>query len=470
MQIHELREALGRAVDELGTEAVIADEALYTAKEQEINELQGQIDRLGRAQTRAAKLARPAGSSAPGDDRDPILIPPSISLDRVAPREARINWTADDYLRTVRKEIEFEADRERHFRSFGEQLKAVANYYIGGRDPGVMDPRLVRAPSSAADRFSRAPTGAGEVDPSAGGFLVQTDFATAIFARAYDMGQLLSRVQKLTLTTTANSIKIPAVDETSRATGSRWGGVQSYWVGEGPSVTTTKPKFRLIELDLKKLMSVWYVTDELMADASVLNSIANQAFSEEITFMTEDAIFRGDGAGKPLGILNAQAMVSVAKETGQATKTIVYENVLKMWSRCWGRSRQNAVWFINQDAEPQLLSLAQVIGTAGVPVYLPANGISGRPYGTLFGRPVIPVEYCDTVGNNGDIALLDLSQYVLADKGGIQAASSMHVAFLTDEMVFRITYRLDGEAIWHSALTPYKGSNTLSPFITLAQR
>jgi HK97 family phage major capsid protein len=186
--------------------------------------------------------------------------------------------------------------------------------------------------------------------------------------------------------------------------------------------------------------------------------------------MTEDAIFRGDGAGKPLGFLNSPAKVSVAKESGQASKTIVYENVVKMWSRMWARSRANAVWFINQDVEPQLYTMSQVIGTAGVPVYLPANGISGQPYGTLFGRPVIAVEYADTVGNEGDISFVDLSQFVLADKGGVQAASSMHVNFLQDEMVFRITYRVDGQPIWHSALTPYKGANTLSPFITLAAR
>ena len=98
-----------------------------------------------------------------------------------------------------------------------------------------------------------------------------------------------------------------------------------------------------------------------------------------------------------------------------------------MWSRMWGRSRQNAVWFINQDVEPQLYALSQIIGTAGVQVYLPANGISGQPYGTLFGRPVIPVEYAATLGTEGDITLCDFSQYVLADKGGVQSASSMHV-------------------------------------------
>ncbi len=466
MTLQELREALGRAVDEYGSPEVLKDKEKFEAKEREIAELEGQIDRMERAQARSARLARPIGShGGQATVASDIVIPPSFTLP--GSPTARSGWTTDDYVRGIRSAINFTPDAERHFPTFGDQLIAVANAAISARQ-GVpqVDPRLQRAPRE----FSRAPTGAGEIDPSAGGFLVQTDFSTAIFMRTYEMGQILGRIRKLSLSTAANSIKIPGVDETSRATGSRWGGVQSYWVGEGQSATTTKPKFRLIELDLKKLMANWYVSDELLADASVVNSIANEAFSEEIMFMTEDAIFRGDGAGKPLGFLNSQALVTVAKETGQASKTVVYENVLKMWSRCWARSRSDAVWFINQDVEPQLYALSQVIGTAGVPVYLPANGISGQPYGTLFGRPVIPVEYADTLGNQGDLSLVDMSQYVLADKGGVQAASSMHVAFLTDEMVFRVTYRLDGQPIWHSALTPYKGSNTLSPFVSLAAR
>jgi HK97 family phage major capsid protein len=372
-------------------------------------------------------------------------------------RDQRRGWDADDYLSFARQRTGFRPQPDKHFKTLGEQLLAVAKYYLP--EHRHMDARLVRAP-----------TGGSEMDPSTGGFLVQTDFSTAIFQRAYDLGEILSRVQKLTISSNANGIKIPGVDETSRATGSRWGGVQSYWVAEGTSVTASKPKFRLIELDLKKMMSVMYVTDELLADASILSSIATQAFSEEIVFMTEDAIWEGTGAGMPLGILLANATVSVAKETGQASATLTYTNILAMWSRMWARSRQNAVWFINQDVEPQLYSLSQVIGVSGVPVYLPANGISGAAYGTLFGRPVIPIEYGSTLGTAGDIVLADMSQYVLADKGGVDSQSSMHVAFLTDEMVFRITYRVDGQPLWNSALTPFKGSSTKSPFITLAAR
>ena len=85
MQLHELREALGRAVDELGTEAVIADEKLYEAKEREIAELQGKIDRASKAQSRAAALARPLGGQAGDGASEPIIVRPrcrSIRLRR----------------------------------------------------------------------------------------------------------------------------------------------------------------------------------------------------------------------------------------------------------------------------------------------------------------------------------------------------------------------------------------------------
>jgi HK97 family phage major capsid protein len=137
-----------------------------------------------------------------------------------------------------------------------------------------------------------------------------------------------------------------------------------------------------------------------------------------------------------------------------------------MWNRLWARSRANSVWYINQEVEPYLYTLK--IGDT--PVYVPAGGLSEKPYGTLFGRPVIPLEQCSAAGDLGDIILADASQYLLIDKGGINAASSIHVRFLYDENVFRFIYRVDGEPIWNKPLTPYKGFSTVSPFVTLAKR
>jgi HK97 family phage major capsid protein len=246
--------------------------------------------------------------------------------------------------------------------------------------------------------------------------------------------------------------------------------VSSKWGAEGVAGDESKPKFRLVEFDLKKLISKMTVTDELLQDSTALTAIASQAFSEEVMFMTEDAIVEGSGAGQPLGWLNSPALVTIAKEAGQAAATIVKENIDKMWSRMWSRARRNAVWYINQDIEPQLNGLNQAVGTGGQLVYLPPGGIANAPNTTLYGKPVIATEYNATLGAVGDITLIDPSQYTTVDKGGVQMATSMHVAFDTDEMRFRITYRVDGKPMWAAPLTPFKGSATKSPFIALAAR
>lgn len=341
------------------------------------------------------------------------------------------------------------------YRDFGSFLKDVA---MASSPDGNHD----------ASKQLRAATGMGETIGSTGGFLVQKDFSSELLTRMYDSGAISSRVRRLTVS--GNGLKINAVDETSRANGSRFGGVQVYWNDEGDVMTPKKPKFRQMELSLKKVTGLCYATDELLADAAALESIISQSFVDELNYTVEDNIINGTGAGTPLGVLNGGSKVSVSKESGQAAATFKYENALKMWSRMWARSRPNAVWFINQDVEPQLNAMTLAVGTGGVPVYLPPSGASGSPYGTLFGRPVILVEQCATLGTEGDVILADLSQYLMIEKGGIQSASSMHVRFLYDEMTYRFTYRVDGQPIWNAPLTPANGSNTLSPFITLATR
>ena len=343
-------------------------------------------------------------------------------------------------------------NEERKFKTFGEQLMAA---YRASMPGGQVDNRLT----------TRAASGLNESNPSDGGFLVQQDFVSELLKRTYETGILASKVKKIPISTSANGLKINAVDEDSRANGSRFGGVQTYWEGEADKLAGSKPKFRVLELSLKKLTGLCYATDELLQDTAALESVIRQAFAEEFGFKIDDAILTGTGAGEPLGILNSSSLVTVAKETNQAEK-ITVENLIKMWNRVWSRSRNNAVWFINQEIEPYLYTLK--IGTT--PVYVPAGGLSEKPYGTLFGRPVIPLEQCSALGEVGDIILADLNQYLLIDKGGINAQSSIHVRFLYDENVFRFIYRVDGQPIWNKPLTPYKGTATQSPFVALAKR
>ncbi len=341
---------------------------------------------------------------------------------------------------------------EKRFATFGEQLLAA---YRAAAPGGKIDERLT----------TRAASGLNESTPSDGGFLVQQDFVKELLKRTYETGILASRAKKIPISTNANGMKINAVDEDSRANGSRWGGVQTYWEGEAEELTGSKPKFRQLELSLKKLTGLCYATDELLQDAAALEAVIRQAFAEEFGFKIDDAILDGSGEGEPLGILKSGAIVKVEKEKDQ-TDTITVENIIKMWNRLWARSRANAVWYINQELEPYLYTLK----LGDKPVYIPAGGLSEKPYGTLFGRPVIPLEQCNAAGDVGDIILADIGQYLLIDKGGVKAASSIHVRFLYDENVFRFIYRVDGKPIWNKPLSPYKGSASVSPFVTLGKR
>lgn len=348
------------------------------------------------------------------------------------------------------------------FKSLGEQLQAIATHELTGRDDNRLHWENV-TPYAAI-------SGAGASVPSDGGYLIQQDLVTDIMTKAFDQSELLSRVRRVPISSNSDGLKVNLLDETSRATGSRWGGVQVYWGAEADNATSKKPKFRQAELSLKDVIGLMYATDRLLQDAAALESIFGQAFTEEIRFTVADAVINGTGAGQMKGILPSNALVSVAKETNQPAATLVYDNVLKMWSRMWAPSRATAVWLINQDVEPQLFSIAQPVGTGGVPVYLPPGGLSQTPYGTLFGRPVIPTEYQPTIGTVGDIMLVDLSQYLLIDKGGVKADSSIHVRFINNERTFRFIYRVDGQPMWNSAVTPAKGTNTLSPYVALATR
>lgn len=354
------------------------------------------------------------------------------------------------------EKVELQRKRD-SFVSPGEFYRAVM---VAGTPGGLVDPRL----------STRAATGLSESVPSDGGFLVESEMANEILKNVWDSGMILPRVSKTTLSGNKNGMKFNGLDETSRVDGSRAGGIRAYWAAEAAEKTGSKPKFRQIELSLNKLIGLCYATDELLDDANALAQTINQGFKDEFDFKITDAIINGSGAGQPLGILNSGCMVSVSKEAGQAADTIVYENVNNMWSRLMAKSRTDSIWIINQDCEPQLHKMSVAVGTGGVPVYMPAGGAAAAPYSTLFGRPVVPIEQCQTVGTTGDIMLCDFSQYKAIDKGGMQSDVSIHVRFVYDEQVFRFVYRFDGQPTLGSAITPYKGTDTLSHFVKLDSR
>jgi HK97 family phage major capsid protein len=345
---------------------------------------------------------------------------------------------------------------ENRFASFGEFLQAAIRAETPG---GSIDQRLLE---------SRTASGLAETIPSEGGFLIDRDFSNDLLKSVFEVGKLGKLCQKIPISSDSNAIELNMFDETSRATGSRFGGIRTYWTDEASELTKSKPKFRKLKLRLNKLAGLIYLTEELMADVSVLETVVKRAFADEFAFTMDDMILRGTGAGQPLGILNAGVYLEIAKQSGQTQDTVVIENLVKMWSRFLG-DRSKAVWLVNSDVIPSLY-LMSIDGSGNSPVYVPSGGASQRPYNSLFGAPVIECESCSTLGDSGDVILADMSQYLLATKGGLKSAASAHVRFIFDELVLKFTMRWDSQPTMKSPVTPYKGSASKSPFIGIAER
>lgn len=407
-----------------------------------------------RAEIGAERDSLAAQMSAEVARRSRIANAPAIAADEIAVA-AQAAPKADD-------------ESPKPFKTLGHLMSAAAE------SASLMRHGRAPVPGISAlmdwERTQAAIVGGSTVVGSDGGFLVQTDIATGLVNDVFAASVLGSKAQKREIGANSNGATWNMINETSRADASRSGGVLAYWVAEGGSFTATKPKIQEQELKLAKLTGLYVATSEELADTTMLESFARPAFISEFAFKVDDGMYRGTGAGVPLGILNADALVSVTKETGQAAATVVYENIKKMYIRMRPASRSKAEWYINNDVYPQLWGLEQAIGTGGVPVFLPPSGASGSPYGTLLGRPIVDIEHASTLGTVGDIAFCDWNEYLLIQKGGIAEASSIHVYFDTDQQVFRWILRTNGRPIRTSSLTPYKGSLTTSPYVVLQTR
>jgi HK97 family phage major capsid protein len=314
-----------------------------------------------------------------------------------------------------------------------------------------------------------SPSGMHEGSDSDGGFLVIPEFAQSIYDRAIAQENFIGEANNIVIR--GNTMTLPALDDYSRANGQRWGGITGYWTNEAEQMTSSRPKGRTMDLRLKKLHVLCYITDELLSDSAyALEQYVLRGASNELRFKTNDAMIEGDGAGQPLGIKIAPSTISVGKETNQAAATIVTTNIDKMWMRLNAGFRSTAKWYINQDCEAALQSMALPVGIGGTPTYLPAGGVSATPYATLKGRPVVPIEFAETLGTQGDIILTSWQGYQSITKGGVQTDMSMHVRFLYGEMAYRLTFRMDGQPLWDKPLTPFKGSTTTSTTVILDTR
>lgn len=375
-----------------------------------------------------------------------------------------------------------EDDPNAGYKNLGEFGADVAAYQSGHDMPG----RMKTYCKVMEDRIGqKTGTGMNESLMEEGGILVPPQMAQGIYERAFNSDSVSLLAMTDSYTVAGNSMTFRKLREDSRVDGSRHGGILAYWLDENDPLTGTQPKFDKHELKLRKLGVLVYATDEMLEDSGMaLSQFLTNKAGDAIRFKTNDAIIRGNGTTQPLGFTTTPAMGSTPLLTVNRTSAsaVVAEDLSNMWVRTLPEDRGGLMWFYNQEVEPYLdrMHFQYIVTNGGgdiaaysVPV--PDQRISRSSDGTLsmWGRPGMASELFEALGTTGDVILANLSRYVTIIKGGsaggIQSAMSIHLRFVNGETAFRFLFRIDGQPWDKTAITPYKGTATLSPFVQLGK-
>lgn len=323
------------------------------------------------------------------------------------------------------------------------------------------DPRVAERRASIKNAMS-------STDPASGGFLIPEEFRADLLRVALETALVRPRARVIPMGSLRAAI--PTINSSTNV-GSIYGGVIAYWTEEAAALTQSQPEFGRIVLEAKKLTAYTEVPNELREDSAItVEALLSEIFPQAIAWFEDIAFLTGTGAGEPLGVFhtNNTATVVVAKETNQVAATIVWENIIKMYSRMLPSSLGSAIWVVTNAAFVELATMALTVGTGGSAVWL-NNGVEGPPM-MILGRPVVISEKVSALGTQGDINFVDLKQYLIGDRMAMDAKVSDDYRFGNDMTAYRFIERVDGRPWMASAVTPANSGPTLSPYVTLATR
>lgn len=346
------------------------------------------------------------------------------------------------------------------FNHYGDVAKAVHNAAIGAS----FDPRLNVIKSGNPELQA---AGLRQGNGPDGGYLVPAGVRSAELSNEQGMSlDLFVKARNFNLSGESSAI-IPAINETSRKDGSQWGGVTQQWLEEEEQMDESEPQFRQIELKPKESGVFIKASNKLLRNSPVaLGQFLDMASRDVMRFARSNAIMNGNGAGKPMGFLNSDALVVIDKETSQTEDTVVIENILKMMDSFTEKWVAGSEWLINKRVKSQL----GLLKIGDTPIYLD-SAVTGAPFSTLMGLPVTVTEYNPVLGDQGDICLVNMNAYVTATQGGgVIGAESTHFYFDTNKTAFKFIEEVDGQTWLKSSITDFQGSGVSSPFVTLAER
>lgn len=299
-----------------------------------------------------------------------------------------------------------------------------------------------------------------------GGFAVPTTLHQEIMAELMATSELWRLCRAYPVT--ANNVTIALPDVLNQL--ANLANLQVDWKAENASANGQILKWREVDLKLGKLMAMAEASSELEEDAPGYARTVETTLGADAGMRLDHALIAGVGSGTPLGYLNAPSTIEIPPESGQAADTVLWANVVQLYSRLHPACKRRAVWLASPDVMAQLLTMQLPNGNPALLSGSVNDGGAGSPAPRLLGRPILETTLTPILGNRGDLALVDFSQVALIMRNSMRIDYSQHLNFNRDVVNWRIRWRVDAVPIWDQVFTPRNGGLSLSWATVLGAR
>lgn len=301
---------------------------------------------------------------------------------------------------------------------------------------------------------------------STGGFAIPPQFRGDLFQRILPADALVR--PRATVIPAGDPpdapITFPALDQSGTTPGNSFGGFQFQWIAEGAAKPQSDIALTDVTLEPHEAAGHVVVTDKLLRNWAAADGLLRSLMRSAKLAAEDYAFLRGNGVGKPLGILNAGATYKINRNTSNLVK---YIDLVNMVARMLMRGGGAPIWSASQSVLPQIATLQDPLGNyiwkpIGSDDLNAAEGFAG----TLLGYPLRWNNRAPALGTLGDISIADWGYYIIKDGAGPFIAASEHVYFLNNKTVIKMFWNVDG-APWLQAPFAEENGYQVSPFVAL---
>lgn len=227
---------------------------------------------------------------------------------------------------------------------------------------------------------------------------------------------------------------------------------EAAWVEEEALKPESDAAFGQIRIGAHKLATRMKISEELMQDSAFdMASYVAGNFGRRMGDKEEEAFIKGDGSGKPLGILaeNGGAEVGV---TAAAADKITFDEVIDLYHSLKLPYRSKAVFMIHDGIAKMLRKIKD-----GNQQYIWQPAVTSDRPDMIFGRPVYTSRYMPEVATGAKVMLFgDLKWYWIADRTTrtFQRLNELYAEH--GQIGFIATQRVDGKLLLPEAVKALK--------------